>query len=254
MKTFLSFNGPAVVLAGLCVVALTGVGHAGVINPEFEEFGALPAATFGGSGIDNSSVAVDRYASSYFNIENSRVTLGLSATPRFSQPALSNDGAGTFSAVTGAYSPSEPNTARWNVSFYISQEARFFPELYGYQLLYDFDPAADTDEDDLGRFDLTAFALGQNPFQGSENVGFGYLTINAPPLNTVPAYAPFDPNVRGEYTFSLVATNISGDEVARSTIIVNTVPEPATLAMFSLLTIGAAGAYRRRRKNRAAAC
>jgi hypothetical protein len=96
-----------------CTVALfTSVGASATwaqIAPDAIGFGALPTATFGGSGIPNIEVAQTTF---------NGVTLGLSAAQRYSNAAVTSDGAGTFSAQLGEDtlsppSPSDP-LARWN--------------------------------------------------------------------------------------------------------------------------------------------
>ena len=62
-------------------------------TPTGGTFGSLPQATFGGSGIPNNAVQMGH------NVGG--VDLGLTATQRFTSPALTNDGAGTFFATPG---------------------------------------------------------------------------------------------------------------------------------------------------------
>mgnify|MGYP003111619153 CR=1 FL=1 len=250
MKTFFNVNGAAVVLAGLCVLLSAGVGNAGVLNPEFDDFGSLPAATFGGSGIPNNAVAITTISNS-----GKTITLGLTATQRYSNPPVTNNGAGVFSAELGEDS-SNAGYARWNFNYYINVTPGAAGD-YRYRLFYDMDPGVGTSDDELGVINIPSLSALQ--YQNSLNLGFGYLSTGTGIFGvSEPTYNSFNPNASGQYTFSLVAYEKVGgfgygEELGRSTIIVNTVPEPATLAMFSLLAIGAAGAYRRR-KSRVAVC
>lgn len=261
MMMFCSLSRSAVVLAGLCVLSLSaGVGNAGIISPEYSTFGSLPAASFGGSGIDNNSVAIRT-----IKMGTKTITLGLTATSRYGSPAVGNNGAGVFTAQVGEDS-SAAGYAGWNFNYYINVAGGNNSD-YRYKLFYDADPGVGTDSTALGVLNIPS--LSELNYQNSMNLGFGYLktgtttvlflgTIAAPGV-TKPAFSFFDPTVSGQYSFSLVAYAKAGlmgygDPLGRSSITVNVsaVPEPATMVMFSLLTVGAAGAYRR--KQRVAAC
>ena len=92
-------NGPSILTVGGSTE-----GHDGTAS-----FGTLAGATFNGtpvsSGIDNTNVQIT-------TIDGA--VLGLSATQRYDNPALSNDGVGTFQALTGtgpATVPSHPESA-----------------------------------------------------------------------------------------------------------------------------------------------
>ncbi len=253
MKMLFDFNLAVRSLAAVGMLALSaGVVQAGHITPSFDTFGTLAGATFNGtpvsSGIPNDAVAittVDDGAGNSFK-------LGLTAHERFSEPDVGNDGAGTFTALSGGFSTA-PSLARWNFAYYVEV---LTGSVAGntFNLLYDFDPAANTLQTALGNVDVTAAISSAAPFQDSQNLGFGFLAGTPPfPEITPPAFSTFNPNANGEYSFALIATDAQGAELGRSAILVNTVPEPATMAMFSLLTVGAAGAYRRK-KRAAAAC
>lgn len=115
MKMFFNLNRVAVVLACLCTVALTAsVVNAGAISPDFDTFGTLTGATFGGSGIANNAVAITTIDGGSGNT----FKLGLTAHARFSEPVVTNDGAGTFSAAAGGFS-SNPSLSRWNFAYYV---------------------------------------------------------------------------------------------------------------------------------------
>lgn len=186
-------------------------------------FGPLPEATFGGGGIPNNAVMVG-------GVDGA--VLGMTAHQRFSSPALTNNGAGVFYAQTGE---SAPNLSLWNFGFYVGGANR---GQYTYRLLYDMNPAAGNGGHGVIDDIALAFGFGYN---ASENLGFQYLGLSLPGI-TPPAYATFDPNANGRYTFAL--EQYSGDQRVSQVgmeVIVGSpvdVPEPASAA---LLLVGMAG-------------
>ena len=218
----------------------------------YTSFGSLPGATFGGSGIPNDAVAVTTIVH-----EGATITLGLTATERFSNPEVGNDGAGTFFAEPGQNGGDPLNPlvglqgATWNFGFYIEIVGGTFGD-YDIDLLYEFDPGTDTDESLFGRVDLNAFvAPSATLAQGSQNLLFSFLSSPIPGAITPPA-GSFDPFASGQYTFALRASLLNGiapQTLGTSAIQVEVapVPEPATLTMVAL---GGAVALARRRRRR----
>lgn len=200
------------------------------ITPTYTTFGTLSGATFGGSGIPNDAVAITTY-----DTGSGIVTLGLTAHQRYSNPAVANNGAGTFFAVQGGdtYTPApntQPTWARWNFGWYVQNNSST-PFLV--DLLYDFDPGTGTDETALGK--VNGGILPTATVQDSWNLGMNFLTS----LPNPPTYSPFNPNVPGEYSFALILKNASGTELARSAILVKVVPDGGVSA--GLLGLGLLG-------------
>ena len=192
----------------------------------------LPGATFGGSGIPNTSVAQKTYDG---------VTLGLTATARYSNPTVTDNGAGTYYATPGN---DGGGLAKWNFDFYLGGANA---SNYTYRLFYDFDPAAGTLIPDHGMFNL-AFAASQD----SWNPGFAFLNSTIPGIVDDPTYASFDPTVSGDYTFAIGQYDQSGNEVNLVAIDVQSgvvaTPEPASMMLMGTGLLGLGGFVRRRRK------
>jgi hypothetical protein len=190
----------------------------------------LAAATFGGSGISNDFVAITNYGG---------VTLGLTATPRFTAPAVSNNGAGTFYATPGVAS----GLALWNFDFYAHNASGNEVTI---ELMYDFDPGAGTESSTLGSiaYGLSAGATSQN----SWNLGFPFLASFTPPI-APPGYPTFNPNAVGEYSFALILRDANSIELARTAINVNVGSVPDAASTISLLLASLVGvfAFQRRR-------
>lgn len=217
--------------------------------PIYDYFGPLSEATFGGTGIPNDEVAV---ASQFVDGDN-LITVAMSATQRFSNPALGNDGAGTYIATTGSNfggaGESATEGALWNWNYFIRVEGLngATPILSDYQIdiFYDFDTAVDTALGSLGRIDVTAGLLGAGStdtlVEDSQNSLFGYLASGIPGLVTPPG-GSFDPNAVGEYSFAITVSS-AGFPVETVAMDVQVVPEPGTALLIGL---GLAGLARRR--------
>jgi PEP-CTERM motif len=218
--------------ASLCVNSA----FAAPITPSFDSFGAQPTFTFGGSGIPNSFVAVTQLTGG--------VVLGLSATQRFSAPAPTNDGAGTFTALAG--SPTANTLSGWNFDWYLASGTVAGKT---FKLFYDFDPTTANDQATHGVINFgNAGGTGQVN-QNSQNLGAGFLaTTNALIGVTAPSFTPFNTHALGSYTFALVAFDSSNIELGRSAIAVAVVPEPGTTAMMLAGLCGMGLIASRRRK------
>ncbi|MEX2111601.1 MAG: PEP-CTERM sorting domain-containing protein [Pirellulales bacterium] len=171
------------------------------------------------------------------------ITVAMSATQRYSNPPLTNNGAGTYFATPGSNTGGNnesPNTgALWNFNYYLKVEGSngATPVLTDYQinLYYDFNPGFDTPIGLLGNINVTNVLLATNPSstleEGSENLLFGYLAVAVPGFLTPPPGA-FNPNALGEYNFAITVFNQSGFGVETVAMDVQIVPEPATAVLF----------------------
>ena len=214
--------------------------------PIFDTFGPLDQATFGGQGIPNDEVAI----SSQFAFGDDLVTVAMSATQRFSNPALTNDGAGTyfagFGSNFGGNGESTFEGALWNFNFYMNVEGTNgnTPVLVDYQidLFYDFDPGFDTPLGSLGSINITNGLLGTDPSlslnEGSQNLNFAFLANPILGVLSPPAGA-FNPNALGEYNFAITVSR-SGFPVESVAMDVQVIPEPSTFVLLGSLFVGLA--------------
>lgn len=218
-------------------MALTSLASAAPLAPTFDTFGDLPQATFGGDGIPTDPTAITTFT----GLGGDTVTMGLAATPRFENPALTNDGAGTYTALAGANdgtpgSTADGSFATWNFSFFISVEGGGSTLAdYNFRLLYDFDPGVDTDESVLGS--ITSAPVPDTVSQGSQNLAFAFLAANNPTFGILaPLFPSFDPFATGEYSFAIQELN-SGESVAIN-VNVAAVPVPAALPLLMTALAG----------------
>ena len=182
-------------------------------SPSFDTFGSLPAATFGGSGNPNSSVAISTAGS---------LTLALSAQQRYSNPALTNDGAGTYFATAGQNDGlvGKGQGALWNFDYYINNTTTAAADPFTYTLeygkvggtVYSLDPLGIADNGAVSGFG------GQN----SQNLLFpAYGTILGYQFNNFVLSGDFDPTENAVYQFDLIAKDANLTEQARVGILVN---------------------------------
>jgi len=187
----------------LLACSLFSASAAFALTPNYQTFGDLSGATFGGSGIPT-----DPTAFSVFSDQGRTVTIGLTAHQRYSNPALTNDGAGTFFATPGTNNGT-PNqigtTATWNFAYYVSVSGPVGSIVtlasYDFRLDYEFNPASGS-ASGFGTLNLNTIGGLGTIVQGSENPTFGYLGMNIPSLVSAPADV-FNPNALGEYSFRL---------------------------------------------------
>ncbi|WP_187431177.1 hypothetical protein ROLI_008780 [Roseobacter fucihabitans] len=220
----------------IAMLALANMASAASVTPNFDTFGNLTTqsggqVTFGGSGIPTSPAAV-----SDFIVGSDNIRVGIIATPRFSSPTPTNDGAGTYTAQTGE---SASGLSLWNFSFFAESSGDLANA--GIKLYYDLDPTVGNDLSTLGVIDVGFFNTG-SVFDGSQNLGFGYLASGAPGVTApVPFAGAFSPFAPGEYSFRIGTDT----DFAAINVNVAAVPLPAGLPLF-LTAI--AGLYWVRRK------
>lgn len=252
-----------VLFAAAAVLASGSVASAVVVipgspaDPVADTFGAIPAATFGGMGIPNTSMAI----STSTNAGNT-IMLGIAATPRFSGTTVGNDGMGSYTVGAGE---GDPGLARWNFSFYTNIAGGGSFADYQFDVRYDLDSSAGNALATLGTIDLNAsiFAAAEavvpssgplalaatDTAESSQNLAFSFLTTGIPGTVTAPApAATFDPNDLGEYTFQISVSDVtSGTLIDTVSIAVSAVPEP-TAALFGTLMAGGLGTVVARRR------
>ncbi len=213
----------ALLLAPSSAFALCG-------NTNPTQFGLLAQATFGGTGIPNNSVV-------FLTNSCSNTTMGLTATPRFSSPALSNNGVSTFHANPGFDSSAPGTYAQWNFDFYVGG-----PNTSGlfYTLMMDLDPSAGTN--------FLAYDFSGNN-QNSWNIGMGFYGPGG--------VGPGNPTVAGVYDYKLIewqdAAHVRQIGEVDMTVDVGTIttaaPEPASIVLMTTGFVGIGAFARRRRRS-----
>ena len=245
-------------LAALAVVlAVPGIASA---TPVYTSFGSLPGANFGGTGIPNNAVA----KTEVFVNGTDQVTLALTAHGRYSNPAVTDNGAGVYYAGPGQNCgvntdpigcPSASQGALWNIAYYINVAGGGKLSDYTFTLFYDFNPGVNTAFGTLGNVNVNnALLAGGYPgypatatlFQDSSNMLFSGFSTPVFGIVTVPTPGTFNPNALGQYNFYLtfqknnlpIFTGVTGIDV-------NVVPVPAAVWLFGS-ALGLMGAMRRR--------
>lgn len=231
-------------------LGLSGIAQAAPIVPDFGTFGDLTGATFGGTGIPTDPTAITTATLG----SGQTLTLGLAATPRFNNPALGNDGAGTYQAVAGVNDGTPGSTAgllgtTWNFSFYADisgdpdagLDAVLLEEL-DLVLFYDFDPERATDDSLMGQIALSDLLLGSGltTSQSSQNLLFGFLEGGAPGV-TPPtgAVTSFGPRQGGEYSFALRDTTLNVQSAINVEVEAVPLPLPAVFLLTGLAGLAA---------------
>jgi hypothetical protein len=238
-------------LAAVAVIAaVPGIGSAYTV---YDNFGAFPDATWGGTGIPNDAVA----ASKQFVDGDTTIRVAMNATGRYSNPQLSNNGAAVFYAGpgsnTGGNNESPTTGALWNWNYFIDITSTSGKVLKDYQIdiWYDFNPAgpaACCSVSGLGRINvthaLTISASNATLLEGSENLLFSYLAAPSPYPFVTPPAGGFNPNALGNYQFAITVSSNSFplDSVAME---VQVVPVPAAVWLFGS-ALGLFGVMRRR--------
>ncbi len=205
-------------LATLTCLCLTGglTAFATTITPTGTALTTLAGATFGGSGIPNNAVEVTTVPVG----QAGSITLGLTATQRYGNPPLANNGFGTFYATPGENTGLDGGIhsigPTWNFDYYINAGNL---TAYTFRLIY---------SDNTTGLSTTLAPMPQG--QDSWNLDMSFL-------NTL----GFSATAAGVYGFELDALNSDGHVVASSAINVNVGSVPDTASTAGLLGLGVIG-------------
>ena len=249
----MNFRVPLQLIAGLVAIALPGLASAFTI---YNSFGSFEDATWGGSGIPNDAVA----ASKQFVDGSNTLRIALSATERYSNDPVTDNGAAIYEAQAGSNCGVTSGTcpgsgtigALWNFNYFVDVSGGGKLTDYQIDLYYDFDaagPNAFGDLSGLGKINITNFLLSDpgtvnnTLSEDSQNLNFAFLGSSIPGLLDAPAGA-FDAGANGNYQFALVVSK-NGFAVDSVAMEVNVVPIPAAVWLFGSALVGL-GWFRRK--------
>ena len=191
------------------------------ITPTGTALAPLPGATFSGTGIPNTEVEQTTTSG------GDTITLGLTATQRYFNPALTDDGHGTFFATTGlnnglggVHGPG----STWNFDYYISLGDTTGTG-YTVKLVYANNGTGVAGTQNFGRFTTSGTV------QDSQNLTFSPYS----------GALSFDPLAAGVYGFELDVLNDAGAIVATTAINVDVRSVPDTSSTLMLMGAGLVG-------------
>jgi hypothetical protein len=211
-------------LKAITVVALLAVpiinGQAGITTST--TFGTIPGSPNGGnpysgSGIPYNASEITTISGIPGSPSSDTLTLAMSATQYKSNPALANNGAGTFTAYTGVVG----GRSLWDFDFWISS-ANGSLSPYTFTL-------TETANGKTFSFDPTLIP---------DNVGGPGGAGNSESLDFATFGVPVDynPNQPDTYNFTLTASQ-GGTQIGSDSITVNSVPEPTTIVAGALMLL-----------------